>query len=501
MEQNVLVNPELIRKIPQEGFNLPLFVEKVMKHKEEINDAFLFAIVDEVIDRSLSVVNTSLVLEYDDAIDERLKKYSVKLVENYVKDPEKKECNDFVTHYNRRFDQLSSMLKNRTELEGAVSLSRLEHHTDREKAAIIGMVLEKAETKNGHLIFTLEDRTGTMKVLVGKNNEVLYKEAQDVMLDEVIGVVGTLGEEILFAESFLYPDVPLHKPLKKSPYDHHAVFISDIHFGSKMFKKEEFSRFIRWINGEVGSEEQKKAARRVKYLFIAGDVVDGVGIFPSQEQDVAIKDIYLQYDQAYQYISKVRKDLCIIICPGNHDPMRIAEPQPMHYKDYAKKLYELENVVFVSSPSTMMIDVSEEFEGIEVLLYHGFSIPFYADQVPSIRKAGGMKRVDLVLEYYLRRRHFAPTHASTQFIPDTDYDHLVIGKVPDILATGHIHRYTAVQYRNVTCLNCSCWLSLTDYQIKLGIESQPCRAILVDLATRKVQVLKFGQDETEAQKD
>jgi DNA polymerase II small subunit len=277
----------------------------------------------------------------------------------------------------------------------------------------------------------------------------------------------------------------------------YAIFISDTHIGSKVFKKDEFLRFIDWINLKFPDKKQKEIASKVKYLFIVGDVVEGVGIFPSQEADVEIKDIYLQYEEAYKYLSLIRKDICIIITPGNHDPMRIAEPQPMHYKDYAKKLYELENVIFLSSPSLVSIAKKDNFEGIDVLLYHGFSIPYYADSVPSIRKSGGLNRSDLVMKYFLERRHLAPTHKSNQFIPDTDYDHLVISRVPDIFATGHIHKVSVLNYKNVSCINCSCWLGATDYQLKLGIYPQPCRALLVNLQSRAVNILKFGQDDSE----
>lgn len=501
MENNILINPDIIETIPNdERFDISFFYEKVLANKENMSDELLSDIITEVKDKMMSIMDSKKAFDYDDRIDDVLKKFDIKLVQNYVKDPEKKEMKDFISHYNKRLDTIGSMLKNRQELEGVVSISRLKQNEDRapnDKAALIGMVLEKNETKNGHYMLTMEDRSGTIKVLVNKNNQELMDICDDLMLDEVIGIVGSLGDDIMFSDSIIYPDVPLHKPLKKCPKDDYAIFISDTHIGSKMFKGDEFLRFIDWLNCNVGNEAQKSIAKKVKYLFIVGDLVEGVGIFPSQEHDVEIKDVYEQYDKAFEYLNKIRKDICIVITPGNHDPMRIAEPQPMHYKDYAKKLYEMENVVFVTSPSLLTINQSDTFEGIDVMLYHGFSIPFYADRVPSIRKAGGMKRTDLIMEYYLKRRHLAPTHTSTQFIADSEYDPLVITKIPDILATGHIHTYTVSNYRNVTCLNCSCWLSSTDYQVKQGMIPQPCRALLVNLHTRKVNVLKFGEDEAE----
>jgi len=502
IENNILVNPDVIDKIPEENFNISLFYKKVIENKERINDDILLSIIRDIVDNSLSIVDSHLALDYEENIDKTLKKFNIKLINNYVKDAQKKEISSFVSYYNKRFDQLATILRNRAELSGVVSISRLKNNQrhfesnskQKETVALIGMVLDKQETKNGHLMFTIEDRSGTFKVLITKNNEELFSFANDIMCDEVIGVAGSLGNDIIYAESILMPDVPKSKELKKSPTDDCAIFLSDPHIGSKQFKEKEFKNFIDWLNLEYDDDKQRAIAKKVKYLFIVGDLVEGIGIFPSQEQDVLIKDIYLQYEEAFRLLSQIRKDVCIIITPGNHDPMRIAEPQPMHYKSYAKKLYELENVVFLSSPSMLSVGANEKFDGIDVLLYHGFSIPYYADQVPSIRKAGGMKRVDLVLKYFLERRHLAPTHTSTQFVPDTDYDHLAISRVPDIFATGHIHMVSRSTYNNVTCLNCSCWIGPTDYQTKLGIEPQPSRAILVDLHTRQTGILKFGEE-------
>ena len=106
-------------------------------------------------------------------------------------------------------------------------------------------------------------------------------------------------------------------------------------------------------------------------------------------------------------------------------------------------------------------------------------------------RQGGQARSDLIMKYVLQRRHLAPTHKSTLYLPDAHKDSLVIDKIPDIFATGHIHRVAAASYRNITLLNCSCWLEKTEYQEKLGIEPDPGRALLVNLQTRKVKILKF----------
>jgi DNA polymerase II small subunit len=267
--------------------------------------------------------------------------------------------------------------------------------------------------------------------------------------------------------------------------------MGDFHFGSKVFLKDAFEKFISWISREQGSEAQKELAKKVKYLFLVGDLVDGVGEYPGHEYDLEIPDIYAQYSEFAKHLSRIPSGIRIIVCPGNHDAMRIAEPQPTLYKDFAEPVWNLPNVTMVSNPAMVNIHASKEFPGFDVLLYHGFSFIYYADNVESIRNSGGQQRVDMIMKFLLQRRHLAPTHRSNLYLPDPLKDNLVIEKIPDFFTTGHIHRVSATNYRNVTLLSCSCWLEKTEYQEKRGLHPQPGRAILVNLQTRKVKIMNF----------
>lgn len=232
-------------------------------------------------------------------------------------------------------------------------------------------------------------------------------------------------------------------------------------------------------------------ASNVKYLFIIGDMVDGVGVYPQQHRDQDAQDIYQQYDLFAQALKQIPSRIKIILCPGNHDAVRTAEPQPSIYEDFAKMLYQLPNVVCVSNPAVVNIDRSEGFPGFDVLLYHGFSFPYFADNVDSIRQKGGLMRADLIMKFLLQRRHLAPSHTSTLYIPDSSYDPLLIEKAPDFFVSGHIHRATVASYRNVSLLNCSCWISMTSYQEKVGLIPEPARAIVINLQTREPKIMKF----------
>jgi len=416
----------------------------------------------------------------------------VSIIKSFEKNPSKRTFQDFVKHFNVRFKLLEGMLKNRSELTGLTSISRIKGKSGKETVSLIGMILEKGVTKNGHVMLTLEDLSGTIKVLINKDNLDIIDEAKDLVLDEVIGIVGNANTDIVFANSIIHPDIPLSKELKKSPYDHYAVFFGDLHLGSKEFLTKEFYRLLLWLNGKLGTLSQREIAKKVRYIFIPGDVIEGVGVYPGQEKDLVITDVKGQYDYAARLFKKIPSHIKIIISPGNHDVGRIAEPQLPLDKEYANSLWDLPNVIMVSNPAMVAIDKSEDFPGINVLMHHGYSLIYYSDAVPSIRAAGGQKVCDDIMVFLLKRRHLAPTHGSCMYIPDPLEDSLVMDVIPDIFVTGHIHRSQTKNYRNVTCINSSGWTAITEDQEKRGLEPQPGRAFAVSLKTREVKLMNFS---------
>lgn len=415
---------------------------------------------------------------------------ALSVISSYDKEPKKREVAHFVAYLKARYGMLKSILMNRPELQGSISIRRASEKKSMEKASLIGMVLDKSVTKNKNICFLLEDTTGTMKVIIKNDNKDAFEASKDVIEDEVIGVVGSCNGEVMFANSIILPDMPVME-YKKCPDDVSAAFISDMHIGSTLFLREEFSRFIGWLNGEVGTEEQKAEAMKVKYLFIAGDAVDGIGIYPEQDSELDIKDIEKQYNECATYLSRIRKDVSIIICGGNHDALRISEPQPVLDKAYAKSIYELSNIHVVSNPSLINIHAVKGFPGLNVLMYHGFSFDYYISRIESIRLSGGYGRADLVMRLLLQKRHIGPAHKSTLHVPDDEIDPLVIDVLPDIFVTGHIHRTAVSSYKSTTLISSSCWQSKTAFQEKTGHNPQPARVPVVNLKTREIKVIKF----------
>ncbi len=410
---------------------------------------------------------------------------------NHNPEPTKKEVKDFVDYFSDRYSRIKQMLVHRSELEALASIRNVTRKKDRESVAIVGMVSDISETKNGNIILELEDPTGTVRVIVSKAKPDVFSQARAVVYDEVVGVNGFSNGEVIFATSLVFPDIPLVKEVSKAQKESYALFLGDIHIGSKYFMEPQFDKVVRWIRGEYGTDAQRRMAEKIEYIFLMGDNVEGVGIYPNQVYDLEVKDIYEQYRRFEDYVLTLPKNRRIYILPGNHDAARLSEPQPPLSPMFFRKLYDEDHIEFLSSPSYVRIGKDGTFPGFVVLLYHGYSFPYYAEHVADIRSAGGLERVDRIMQFLMQKRHLAPSHTSTLYVPGKE-DNLVISPVPDIFASGHVHRTTVSSYRSVILINASCWIEETDYQRKVGLKPQPAKAIAVGLHDRQVRILNFN---------
>lgn len=419
-----------------------------------------------------------------------LNKGVVQVLLSYEHTPQKYDVVDFTRFFSSRYRFLEGILRHRQELAGTTTIKRVAERTERGSAGVIGLVQEMGITKKGSIHLKLEDFTGTISVIIPQSKKDLFHLAKDLVLDEVIGVTGTSQGAVIFADQVVWPDLP-EGELKCGPQEEYAIFLSDLHVGSRLFLAEPFEKFLRWLAGEAGNEEQRELARKVKYIFISGDVVDGVGVYPSQEEELALLDIKEQYRQCAALLARIPSEKQIIMCPGNHDVVHIAEPQPIFYKEYAEVLHTLPNVTLLSNPGMVTIGKTENFSGFDVLLYHGYSFDYYVAHVESIRQGGGYHRADLIMKFLLKRRHLAPSFKSTPYCPGYAEDPLLIKRIPDFFATGHIHYCSAANYRGVTMISGSCWQDKTSFQEKLGHQPEPGRVPLVNLKTRDLRVLRF----------
>lgn len=427
----------------------------------------------------------------------------VEVVYEYVDEPKKWVMQDFVSLFNERVRFLGRILQSRGELQNLTAISRLSGRALNDVVSVIGIVTDKQVTKNENIMLQVEDTSGgIVKVVFTKGKSELFVLAKDIVLDEVVGVCGVLGENIIFANAVVFPDVPLATEMKKCPREEYAVVLSDVHVGSALFLEREFKGFLSWIRGESGSEDQRAVAKKVRYVFVVGDLVDGVGIYPSQERELAVVDIFKQYERAAELIGQIPSDKVVIIGPGNHDAVRLAEPQPKLPRGVCASLWALPNVVMVTNPAVVRVGVSSDFPGFDVLMYHGYSYDYYGDVVESIRSSGRniSERTDLIMRFLLQKRHLAPSHTSTVYVPNPKKDPLIISQVPDVFLSGHVHRVGVNNYKGVLIVVGSCFQAKTGFQEKVGHEPTPCHVPVIGLHDRRVRIFNFENADSVSEK-
>lgn len=461
---NILVNDKAYERIKnhENSHNITdSLIEELLYSNEDI-----FVLTEEILDKFLKEKDSeNIITEYETAGDLNPSK-------NISKPPQKKfssgrpfdfhviqdtsrksytsgEIKDFSSYFKSRFEKLRGFLDKRGELKDHRPINRIRNTEDVVK--IIGMVNDVINTKNNHKIIELEDETGNINILIHNENHKLFEKAELIVKDEVIGVIGSKKGNFVIASDLVHPGVPR---IDEKPMDFSAVFISDVHIGSSTFLGDAFDKFIKWINTDFGDNEQVKIAENVKYLVVAGDVVDGIGVYPHQEKELTIKDIYQQYEEAARLFGEIRSDIKIVIAPGNHDATRLAEPQPAISEEYAKSLCELKNVEFVSNPGIVSLD------GINTLIYHGRSF----DDLAMTIKGLSHQESDLIMKELLEKRHLAPIYGERTPLASEYEDHLVIEEIPDVFHTGHVHINAYKKHKGIHMINSGTFQSQTEFQ-------------------------------------
>ena len=377
----------------------------------------------------------------------------------------------------------------RKELNNLVSINKI---ADNKGFSIIGLVRSKRITKNKNMMIDVEDLTGKVSLLIGHDKEEIMKKAKEVVLDDVIGIRCSGNGEFVYANDILFADSFIGEK-KKSDSEGYALFISDIHLGSKLFLEEKFMKLIKWINGEgIDDEAMKDKIGKIKYIFVVGDNIDGVGVYPGQESMLTLKDCKTQYKKLAEYLKLIPENIKIILCPGQHDAVRVPEPQPAIGEDFAKDLTQMKNVFLMCNPAFVEIDSKENKRGIRVLMYHGASMHSWIDEIEELRQGQANLNPSKVVKFMLKHRHLSPMHSGNVYVPNEREDTLAIKEVPDIIVTGDMHRTDIDVYNNVLIICCSCWQSITPFEEKVGNQPDPGKVPMLNLKTREIKVLDFN---------
>jgi DNA polymerase II small subunit len=384
----------------------------------------------------------------------------------------------FMRLFEDRYRRLVEIAKRRPDLKQVMDSRSVGRAKQRETSRVMGLLVSR-RSKKGDVELTLDDPAGSVNVVC--NGEEISKTAMKLPLDALILAEVSKGRNgQLYARSINLPDIPERRPVT-SVKRVYAVLLSDLHIGSKMFLQADFGRFLAWLNGRLGDLD---IVNRIKYVVIAGDVIDGVGVYPGQELQLIERNLLKQFQLAGQLIEQIPRHIQIVISPGNHDPVRQALPQPAVPADLAEPLYKMDNIRLVGNPAYLKL------HGVSFLVYHGRSLDDIIATTPDL----SYRRPAMAMEVLLKARHLAPTYGKRTALSPEANDMLVIDPVPDVFQSGHIHSIDTVNYRGTLIINCGTWQSQTPFQANMGLEPTPSIVPILNLATLEIVKRNFTKE-------
>lgn len=329
---------------------------------------------------------------------------------------------------------------------------------------VAGLIMLKRNRKND-VELVIDDTTGSLPV-VCKTRE-LINEASTLVLDQMLMLEISLSKRNsndFVIKDIIFPDIPEHVS-SKSGTESYVALISDLHVGSKYFMEKEFNDLLGWLSSE------DDFVRKIKFICIAGDIVDGIGVYPNQDRELIDININSQMSYAAALLQKIPKRMHVFLIPGNHDPGRRALPQSAltNLRDFQ----QLENFSIMGNPSLV------ELNKVKLLMFHGQSLDDVIATVPGLSYSKPVEAMKILL----RSRHLSPIYGNRTPIAPESEDMLVIDDVPDVFHAGHVHTTQVGRYKGTLIVNSGAWQKQTKFQQTMGITPSPGICILVNLAT------------------
>ena len=375
-----------------------------------------------------------------------------------------------------RYLRLFSIINERLDTKNTTTVSATRNLAPGKKVKVAGLLAERS-SRRGNVELKVDDPTGTLKVVC--RDKLVEKAALEAPLDSMVVVEVSRGRSgQMFTDSVVLPDVPGRRVVSTS-HRAYAVLLSDLHIGSRMFLADDFHRFLQWVNGALGD---KDIVSRIRYVVVAGDLVDGVGVYPGQEFQLSERDPKKQYEMAAELLRQIPGSVQIVLAPGNHDAVRQALPQPAVAVDMAESLYAMENVRWVGDPAYIKL------HGVTFLVYHGKSLDDVIATTPNL----AYDRPTDAMKLLLRARHLAPIYGKRTALSPELRDFMVVDQVPDVFHAGHVHSYGELSYRGTLLVNSGTWQAQTSFQSNMGLEPTPSIIPVLDLSTLTVVRRNFG---------
>ncbi len=458
------------------GFQIHPEAFKILE-KIDVNElqSIIKQVIREKSKQNLFLINQSdLKMFVESGVDGGVEDKHVILFDPSKKVTSAEGIDGFMTLFSDRYSKLLKIMTQRSQEKKLTSINNVTGGKLGEVTFVAGLLMDRKSERDVTKL-VIDDPTGSLEVLVF--NQELQETANSLLMDQFVMAGITAGKNGGFiVKEILVPDIPDHIA-NHSRTETYAVLISDIHIGSKYFMEKEFAEFILWLSSP------DPVARKVRFLLICGDIIDGVGIFPNQDKELILTDIDEQMAKAAQMLDKVPRHIKTFIIPGNHDPGRRALPQPAIPEKHNMHLWNRENFFMLGNPSFL------DLNGVKVLMFHGQSLDDVVGTTPGLSYAQPAK----AMRALLKTRHLSPIYGKRTPIAPEREDFMVINEVPDIFHSGHVHVVDLDMYKGTLIVNSGAWQSQTGYQASVGITPTPGIAIIVNLATMKV----FTKDFTE----
>ncbi len=329
---------------------------------------------------------------------------------------------------------------------------------------VAGLIMLKRNRKND-VELVIDDTSGSIPVVC--RTRELVNEASTLVLDQMLMLEispSKRNSNDFVIKDIMFPDIPEHVS-SKSGTESYVALISDLHVGSKYFMEKEFNDFLGWLSSD------DEFVRKIKFICIAGDIVDGIGVYPNQDRELIDININSQMSYAAALLQKIPKRIHVFLIPGNHDPGRRALPQSAltNLRDFQ----QLENFSIIGNPSLV------ELNKVKLLLFHGQSLDDVIATVPGLSYSKPVEAMKILL----RSRHLSPIYGNRTPIAPESEDMLVIDDVPDVFHAGHVHTTQVGRYKGTLIVNSGAWQKQTKFQQTMGITPTPGICILINLAT------------------
>jgi DNA polymerase II small subunit len=481
----------IVYELTKKGFQLdPRAYNKISEFLKLNNDIDLKKSLLEIVEEKKKADQTNIFINESDIhslfpkkeelINEKLVYDEIQAEIKLVRDPGNdikmlEGIDGFKNYFLDRYNKLMKIVNSRPFQKTITKIEQVNNNTKNIRVA--GLVKEKKVSKEKTLL-EIEDDTGVLRIIA--KSEPHTQAAIEALLDQMLIVdISTFNGGVAFASRIEFPEIPDRIFHSSSP-EIYALLLSDLHIGSKTFQKEAFEHLLHWLKGYHG---ERDIVKKIKYIIIAGDIVDGVGVYPHQDYDLEISNINEQYLLAAQYIDQLPKNMQIIIIPGNHDAIRQALPQPSIPKKYSQELYRLQNVKIYGNP------LEVKLHGVNFLIYHGRSLDdvfAYSATVEAAKPENAMKTL-------LRARHLAPIFGGRTIIAPSEEDTLVIENPPDVFHAGHVHVFGYSKYRGTLIVNSGTFQGQTAHQKSIGINPTPGIAAIINLKSLEIFEKDFNK--------